>query len=318
MAPRRTRAERTVLSAQQVAVLRPALEALLVGRDDADRLKHDPLQTPHRYTDPRDQEVAALLASTLAFGRVSAFMPVLERILAMADARGGPRAWVEGFREADADELAPLVYRWNRGPDFALLARALRRVLAREGRLGAVLERSHRRSHPDIEPALTAGIAALRAAAEAEAGAAFGTLRQGFRMMLSSPEEGSACKRWNMLLRWMVRPTWPDLGLWALPPEKLILPLDTHTLSLSGMLGLTRRTDSSWRTAREITRNLARLDPSDPVKYDFALAHLGISGECQKAHVPSICARCPVVSVCQIGGRGSVGAGSSSSPGVAV
>jgi uncharacterized protein (TIGR02757 family) len=104
-----------------------------------------------------------------------------------------------------------------------------------------------------------------------------------------------------MLLRWMIRDTWPDLGLWAIPSSKLILPLDTHTLSISQMLGLTRRRDGSWRTAAEITRNLRRIDPADPIRFDFALAHLGISGECQKQRVPLICDRCPMVPVCHVG-----------------
>ena len=126
-------------------------------------------------------------------------------------------------------------------------------------------------------------------------------LPRGARTLLSSPDGGSACKRWNMLLRWMVRTGSPDLGIWRLPTASLILPLDTHTHKLSWLLGLTRRSDGSWKTAEEITRNLARRDPADPVKYDFALAHLGISGRCRKERIPRVCDPCAMVSVCQIG-----------------
>jgi uncharacterized protein (TIGR02757 family) len=299
----RARGQTTVLSAARVAALRPALDALLSNRDDALRLAADPLQAPHRYRDPADQEIAALFAAQLAYGRVSAFMPIIDRILALADAAGGPRAWIEGFSEADSAALAPLVYRWNRGPDFALMARTLQQVIATRGSLGAVFVERVRRSHSDVGLGLTAGIAELRAAAEVAAGAPFASLPRGFKTMLSSPSGGSACKRWNMLLRWMARDEGPDLGLWSIPTSKLILPLDTHTLQLSQLLGLTRRRDGSWRTAAEITRNLRRIDPDDPVRYDFALAHLGISGGCQKARVAEICDPCPMVGVCRVGGR---------------
>lgn len=298
--PRRTR---TVLSAKRVAALRPALEALLHNRDDGVRLAADPLQAPHRYTDPRDQEIAALFASQLAYGRVSLFMPVIDKILAAADARGGPRAWVEGFDDEDAATLDPLIYRWNRGPDFALMARTLQHVLRTHGTLGAVIAGQVKASHKDVSEGLAGSIAVLRAAAEAAAEQPFAALPRGFKTMLSSPADGSACKRWNMLLRWMVREGWPDLGLWAVSPSKLILPLDTHTLGISQMIGLTARRDGSWRTAAEITRNLRRIDPSDPIRFDFALAHLGISGACRKIRVAEICERCPMVGVCRVGGQ---------------
>lgn len=293
---------KTVLSARRVSALKPALEALMSARTDASRLSQDPLQIPHRYADPHDREIAAIFAAILAYGRVSAFMPVIERIMDQANAAGGPRAWVEGFTAADADRLAPIIYRWNRGPDFALLARTLQQTLRRRATVGGVFVSRVRASHRTIAEALTGGIEELRADAAEASGTPFDTLSRGFRVMLSSPAAGSACKRWNMLLRWMARTDWPDLGLWSIDPAKLIIPLDTHTLSVAQMLGLTRRKDGSWRTAAEVTRNLARLDRSDPVRYDFALAHLGISGECRKKAVPSICGRCPMVHVCQIGG----------------
>jgi uncharacterized protein (TIGR02757 family) len=293
--------QKTVLSSKRVAALRPALVGLLAARADTDRLASDPLQAPHRYTDPLDQEIAALFAAQLAFGRVSLFLPVIDQILAQADAAGGPRSWIARFSDADAAALAPLLYRWIRGPDLALMARTLKRTLAHWGSLGALFARSVRPSHTDISTGLSVAIASLRADAEAESGLPFRDLSRGFKTMLSSPSGGSACKRWNMLLRWMIRDTWPDLGLWAIPSSKLILPLDTHTLSISQMLGLTRRRDGSWRTAAEITRNLRRIDPADPIRFDFALAHLGISGECQKQRVPLICDRCPMVPVCHVG-----------------
>jgi len=90
-----------------------------------------------------------------------------------------------------------------------------------------------------------------------------------------------------------------DLGLWTTrAPAELLVPLDTHVLRLSQFLGLTRRKDGSLRTAREITAALAACDPADPVRYDFALAHLGISGGCRGRRDPTICPACSLHPVC--------------------
>lgn len=305
---------------------RPTLGAdldLLCAADPSARLANDPLSFVRRYTRPEDQEIAALFASALAYGRVSLFWPVLVRVFAQADAAGGPRAWVTGFGELDAVQLSPLIYRWNRGIDLSLLARAAGRVLRAHGRLGAVVERAWRPEHPHLGPAMEALILALREAALLEAPALglsareVAELPRGFRTFVPLPSEGSACKRWNMMLRWMVRPPGPthpdgrplrgdgmDLGLWALPVDRLIIPLDTHVARIARYLGLTAREDGSWRTAAEITASLQRIDPADPVRYDFALAHLGISRACQGRHVPEICGACPLRRSCVLAGDG--------------
>ena len=77
----------------------------------------------------------------------------------------------------------------------------------------------------------------------------------------------------------MTRDESPDLGLWNIPPSKLIIPLDVHIHRIAQLIGLTRRRDASWKTAVEITSNLRRIHPEDPIRYDFVLAHLGISGD---------------------------------------
>lgn len=306
----------------QRAALGPALEGLLHRSDAQANLSRDPLSFVRAWPDPADQEVAAVLAASLAFGRVAAFWPVTRALMDQAAEAGGPRAWVLGFDPARARALDGLVYRWLRGPDLALLAMSLGVTLGRWGRLGRPFEEGHAPGHPDLGPAMVAGIDALRGAA-LEAAASLGRpagaytdLPRGFRSLLASPRDGSPCKRWCMLLRWMVRPPGPrdrsdglDLGLWALPPGKLVIPLDTHVHRLALLLGLTRRRDASWQTALEITAALRRQDPADPVRFDFALAHLGISGACTvriddpTPPPPGVCSACSLVGLCRVGRR---------------
>ena len=107
-----------------------------------------------------------------------------------------------------------------------------------------------------------------------------------------------------MFARWMTRNESPDLGMWTVPTQKLVIPLDTHIHRVAQMVGLTRRTDGSWKTAIEITGNMRRIDGEDPTRYDFVLAHLGIDGQCKGRHVPKICESCSLVKVCKIGQSG--------------
>jgi endonuclease III len=103
-----------------------------------------------------------------------------------------------------------------------------------------------------------------------------------------------------LFLRWMIRPAdGVDLGLWPLPTRILVCPVDTHIHKLARNLGFTKRTDTSFRTALEITAALALFDPEDPVKYDFALCHLGMAQRCPSRRDPLRCQGCGVLPVCR-------------------
>ncbi len=294
------------MSPAELEALGQRLDQLYDQTDHRARLSRDPVSFARRYTDPQDQELAAVLASSLAYGRVAGFWPTLTALFDAADARGGPRAWVDGFDVSrDAEPLWPLVHRWNRGRDLVLLVLGLQHVLRSGGSLGQHLVVT---GPADLLPGLTRLIETLRQACVAQAwqvelpAMSFADLPRGARYLLPSPRSGSACKRWNMALRWLVRPDREgiDLGLWThVPPSALMIPLDTHVHRLSLFLGLTTRKDGSWRTAREITDTLACLDPVDPVRFDFALAHLGMSRACLGGRHESVCPACALDPVCR-------------------
>ena len=110
----------------------------------------------------------------------------------------------------------------------------------------------------------------------------------------------SACKRLLLYCRWMIRPDdGLDLGLWSLSPAVLVMPIDTHVHRIARNLGLTDRNDASWVTAAEVTSALREFDAEDPVKYDFALCHLGISGDCPSRRDPQICQGCSLRAHCR-------------------
>src|SRR5262249_20978528 len=125
-----------------------------------------------------------------------------------------------------------------------------------------------------------------------------------FAFLFPKPSEGSACKRWNLQLRWMVRRDDIDFGLWPrIPPSALVIPTDTHVHRIARRLGLTRRRSADWKTALEITEGLQRPDPEDPVKYYCALSRLGILEICRVEPRLSECPSCPARHVCSVGKR---------------
>jgi uncharacterized protein (TIGR02757 family) len=194
----------------------------------------------------------------------------------------------------DAKRLAPFYYRWNRGNDFALWFATLGRAVREHGSLAALFE------GPAMEARLEQAVTTLAALSEKEAQRLGLAVTRSFKTFLPKPSSGSACKRWNMFLRWMVRPDdGIDLGVWSLPASSLVLPLDTHTHRISQYVGLTARKQANWRTAVEITAALRQLDADDPVRFDFALAHLGISGGCRRRYRAEICSTCALLPVCR-------------------
>lgn len=279
------------------------LEALYARTRPWERIPHDPVRAVHRYPHPLDQEVAGFLAAGFAFGRVDLFLPVIDALLDHLDHSGGPRSAALRWRPSDDARLTGLGYRWIRDRDLGVVIGALGRALtpdhSLEDRLG---------DHGDLRPRLGALIDHLTDAALAEGrqrGQAWRCredLPRGVRTFLPDPRAGSACKRLNLWVRWMVRPPTEgvDRGLWRrLSPKDLLIPVDTHVGRLARFIGLTQRTDASWRTAQEITDALRALDPDDPVRFDFAIAHLGISKACRGVRDEGVCPTCPLDPICR-------------------
>ena len=261
----------------------------------------DPVQVVRRYTTPADREVVAFCASALAFGRVASVLSTIESLLAVLG--DSPAAFVRDFDPArDTDRLRSLVHRWIRGVDLIALIWILRRMIAEEGSIEGFFLDGHAASASDVGPALNRFSARARAI---DLNAIYGD-RAGRRWVtyfFPRPDAGSACKRLNLFLRWMVRRDAVDLGVWSgLSPSKLVVPLDTHVIRVGRCLGLTRYRSPGWGMASEITESLRRLDPEDPVRFDFSICHLGMMDACG-FNRPQRDDRCPLRGVCRPAGR---------------
>ena len=257
----------------------------------------------HRYTDDADRSRSACAAS-LAFGRVAAFAGTLDAVFALADAGGGPAAWAATAIDRHDPGLEPLFYRWVRGPDLQRLVRTIGRFRALHGSLARFMDDTIQPSDRHIGGGLAQARGHTESALLDSGESAFGDLPRGFRHLLPHPRTGSACKRLCMLARWMTRTSPPDLAMWSGTkpgdPSPSILMCTRSQSSRGSPVASTE----SGELRSEITRNLGRIDPDDPVRFDFALAHLGISGACKGRRVQSICDPCALRPVCKVGGIG--------------
>lgn len=252
----------------------------------------------HRYEDPRDIEVIALLSACLAYGRVELFKPRIEQLAAKMGP--SPHAFVRGLDVEGARALlAGFVYRFNLPADLAVLLLGMGRALREKGSLEALFAASLAGGE-ELSGALARFASALRDVPREPIRRALGRERGLAHLLPTGP---GAKKRLNLFLRWMVRgPDRVDFGIWkCLSPARLVVPLDTHLHRVALRVGLTDRKSADWRTAEEITASLRRIDPEDPVRFDFALCHLGMSGECRPKPAQSACARCLLCPACPTG-----------------
>ncbi|MBI4697485.1 MAG: TIGR02757 family protein [Nitrospirae bacterium] len=258
-----------------------------------ERLKHDPIEFPHRYSNPEDIETAGFIASCLAYGKVELFKAVIEKILRPAGSR--PALFFTHFElKKDSKYFRDISYRFNKEKDILGLIYILSETLKKQGSLKRHFYSCYRADHEDIGEALKEFINFFLGT---DTSAIYGKniKPHGLMQLLPSPQKGSACKRMNLFLRWMVRNMDIDFGIWdKVPPHKLIIPLDTHIAKIARCLGLTKRAASDWNTAKEITESLKKLDRRDPLKYDFALCHQGISGLCRGKKSLRVCSSCAI------------------------
>jgi len=258
----------------------------------------DPVHIVRRFTSPADREIVGFCAAALAFGRVASVLQSIESLLAVMGPH--PAAFVRRFDPVQERlRLEPLVHRWISGRDLIALLIVLQRMLIEAGSIEAFFLQGDVATSPHVGPALDSF--STRALAT-DLRAAYGRRvprQRGVAYFFPRPSAGSACKRLNLFLRWMVRRDEIDLGVWSkVSSARLVVPLDTHVIRLGRCLKLTRYTSPGWKMALDITNALRAFDSTDPVRFDFALCHVGMMNACgfQK---PQGSANCPLRGLCE-------------------
>jgi uncharacterized protein (TIGR02757 family) len=277
--------------------VKAVLDRLYGQYDEHPAATADPVHVARRFNDPADREVVAFLAAALAFGRVQSVLNTIERLLAVLGP--SPSGFVAAFDPGrDRAAFTPLVHRWTRGEDLAALVWILRSFLERDGSIEGAFVAGHDPAAVDVAGALDR-FSARALAVDLRPVYGGSGRRAGVGFFFPRPSSGSGCKRLNLFLRWMVRRDGIDLGLWTrVPASQLVIPLDTHVIRVGQCLGLTRYRSPGWRMAADITASLRALDPADPVKYDFAICHVGMRYMCGVKCRPRATS-CPLRAFCR-------------------
>lgn len=231
-------------------------------------IENDPICIPHAFDLPQDIEIAGFLAATLAWGqRVTIINKCLELLQLMDNS---PHQFVLHHSENDLKCLLKFKHRTFNTTDLLYFVQFFHH---------------HYSAHDSLEEAFSSAITSQDETVEKgliHFNNSFFSLPDfppRTRKHIATPERKSACKRINMYLRWMVRhdDRGVDFGLWkAIRPAQLVCPCDLHVDRVARSFGLITRKQTDWQTALELTHNLRKMDPQDPVKYDFALFGMGV------------------------------------------
>ena len=257
---------------------RERLDLLYSLYNHRDFVHPDPLEFLYDFPDLQDREIVALIASSLAYGRVAQILKSVSSVLQ----RMGPSPYLF-LRDTPLNGIlssfSDFRHRFTTGEELSSMLWGARRAIERYGSLHQCFLAGYREQDETVLPALSAFVRALD----------FKTLchRRGF---MPSPDRGSACKRLNLFMRWMVRDDEVDPGGWHLVPvSKLVVPLDTHMHRIGLMLNLTGRKQADMRAAMEITAAFRSMAPEDPVRYDFVLTRFGIRNDLDRATFLKLC-----------------------------
>ncbi len=248
---------------RSMTFLKDSLDRLYLRLNRREFVHPDPLEYLYRYPDIRDREIAGLVASGLAYGRVSQILKAAGSVL---DELGTSPSLFLGKTSLETLQnlFSDFRYRFTKGTEIACILKTVSELQVEYGGLGNLLIQEV--SFRGYVEALNLMISTIMDRAGLSTSS-----------MLSLPSKGSACKRLNLWMRWMIRSDDVDPGGWnGIEPSVLYVPLDTHMFRASRLLGFTSRRTADWRAVEEITEGFRTLCPDDPVKYDFSLTRFGI------------------------------------------
>ena len=238
------------------------LDKLAQKYENCDFIKDDPVQFIHRYNDKKDIELAGFIASLLAYGSRKQFIQKLDKLL-IDIAQDEPLNFIQNF---EPEIIGDFNYRFGKPVDFVSIFKILKELYNTSDGLEELFEYGYEQNR-----LFEVAVDYFYSRADKNVG-------QGFYHMIPNPHNGGAMKRMCMYLRWMVRKSSVDKGIWTfMPASELFIPLDVHVGRISRQMGLLRRKVNDFRAVVELTNKLKEFDPEDPVKYDFAMFGYGVN-----------------------------------------
>ncbi|MGD9201626.1 MAG: TIGR02757 family protein [Chitinispirillia bacterium] len=236
-------------------------------------LRSDPLIIVHRFHEPLQIEIVGLLASCLAYGRVETIIFSIESILKRAGNDLLSFVLNTSYTEKKKN-LYGFKHRFNTGIDIAILLETVKCILSEYGSIGNLINKFNSEETYAMKNVLSKFTHKINFYKDL----IVKNHLRSFSYLIPYPERGSACKRMNMYFRWMIRRNdGIDFGIWQdIPPSILVIPVDIHVAKIARYLHLSKRKKADWKMAEEITESLRKVDPGDPIKYDFSLCRYGM------------------------------------------
>ncbi len=251
-------------------MLKTHLDKYIEQYETAEFIKDDPVQFIHRYKNKDDIEIAGFISSMFAYGKREVFISKLNHIFNIMENK--PYEYVKSFNYRN-NNIKNCDYRFSKDCDLSEILKILNSLYSENETLGSLFKYYYLQKN-EIWHMFQGVVDYFYAKADKE------NITKGFYHLLPNPSKKSALKRLNMLLRWFVRKSDVDIGIWDfIPKSELLIPLDTHVAKIGRKLGLIKRNDNGYETVIELTNILKSFDSSDPIKYDFALFGYGVNNK---------------------------------------
>ena len=247
-------------------ITKSELDKLVKAYETKDFIKDDPVRFPNRFTNKKDIELAGFIASLVAYGRRDVFTKKLDELFNLA--QNEPLNFIQNF---ESGMIGDFNYRFGKSEDFTQIFLILKELYTKDGGLEELFKYGYQNPVKNnmFVPVTDYFYARTK-----------GNTGQGLYFMIPNPQKGGAMKRMCMYLRWMVRKGPVDFGIWNfMPTSDLLIPLDVHVARISRKMGLLTRNANDFKAVIELTNNLKKFDPQDPVKYDFAMFGYGINNK---------------------------------------
>ena len=241
-------------------ITKEQLDELVIKYETKDFIANDPIQFPHKGKNKQEIELLGFIASLFAYGNRKIFIKKLDELFKKSD-----NDILNYLKNGDFSNLKNFEYRVSKDFDIIQIFKCLNKLYNNsEG-----LEELFRYSYNSKK--LLQGVVDYFYSNVSD------NVGQGFFHMIPNPQNGGAMKRMNMFLRWMVRKSDVDLGIWEfIKPSELLIPLDVHVARVSRNMGLLKRKSNDFKAVIELTEQLKKFCPEDPIKYDFAMFAFGV------------------------------------------
>lgn len=273
---------------------RKFLDALAKKYSSESYLESDPIDFCYRYKDKKDIEIIGFISALFSYGNVLSIKKHLETLFQLFGK--SPFAFIQVGNFSGLESRIPK-YRFQTSKDILIFLETLSFILKKE----SSLEKLFYSDNPNA--LLNEKIVNFQKyfAKTVKDFKKKSKLSYGLSFLIGSGILGSSHKRYCMFLRWMVRDSFPDFGIYkTISKSELLYPTDVHIVRLSRILGFSNRRTVDFKLAKNISDNFKNLNPEDPLLYDFALSRLGILNICKTKYVPEICEDCELKKICNI------------------